>query len=109
MGTAQQLTTRFHQLLYRPERIVAAARQTNEVRLSITVSNGFEERTDTNTLLRLVSANHAPVVVNDALLRSVEGTLSVQTEVLLANDTDPDGDPLTVASVGEFLSRPAPR
>ena len=44
--------------------------------------------------------NHAPVAANDSGFNATQNTpLSVAASALLANDTDPDGDALTITSV----------
>jgi hypothetical protein len=47
----------------------------------------------------IVLPNHPPVARGDLLERRPHGALVVPVEKLLANDTDPDGDALTLSSV----------
>jgi VCBS repeat-containing protein len=45
--------------------------------------------------------NHVPVATNDSSLTATQNTpLSIPASALLANDTDPDGDVLTITSAG---------
>ncbi len=54
----------------------------------------------TNTLNPNQVINSAPVANPDQLQRSISSGVKVQVATLLANDSDPDGDPLTFVSAG---------
>jgi hypothetical protein len=64
----------------------------------VTVSDG-----DESVLIRvdvtITPVNDAPVAVDDALADDEDTILTVAATTLLANDTDPDGDPLTITAV----------
>jgi large repetitive protein len=80
------------------------------------VHNGTETTTDSFTYkandgtldsnvatvtITVIPVNHAPTVVPDLL--SVSESFIVQVIALLANDSDIDGDPLTVFACSDFL------
>ncbi len=51
------------------------------------------------------TVNTVPVAVNDSGLQADYNTpLTIQASTLLANDSDPDGDPLSIASVGNAVN-----
>ncbi|MFM1769099.1 MAG: hypothetical protein RJA22_1628 [Verrucomicrobiota bacterium] len=49
--------------------------------------------------------NRAPVAVDDLLTGEEDGTLLIPGGLLLANDSDPDGDPLQIISAGPASER----
>ncbi|HEX6902960.1 MAG TPA: Ig-like domain-containing protein [Thermoanaerobaculia bacterium] len=61
-----------------------------------TISDGNGGTSAALVSVTVTSANDAPVAVNDAAAVDEDGTVAV---AVLANDADPDGDSLTVASV----------
>ncbi len=61
-----------------------------------TISDGNGGTATATVSVTVTSANDAPVAVNDAAAVDEDGTVAV---AVLANDADPDGDSLTVASV----------
>lgn len=66
------------------------------------VSDGAGGQSTGTVVLRLAEVNDAPVVQADALPDGQEDTvIRWAPAVLLANDSDVDGDTLTVASVGQ--------
>jgi subtilisin-like proprotein convertase family protein len=60
-----------------------------------TVSDGLLQATGTVTIT-VTRDNKAPVAMDDALVVAEDATLLITPAMLLANDTDADGDPLTV-------------
>ena len=57
----------------------------------------------TDLTLTLTSSNQAPTAAADAFAVGYGAVLTVKATSLAANDTDPDGDPLAVTSVGGAL------
>jgi hypothetical protein len=43
--------------------------------------------------------NHAPLAVADSTTGTANTPLTIASTTLLSNDTDPDGDPLSISSV----------
>jgi hypothetical protein len=62
----------------------------------VVVSSSYGSVTSSNAML---SQDHPPVAVQDAIQRLATGDVKVQMSTLLANDTDPDGDTLTFLGV----------
>jgi len=62
--------------------------------INYTISDGFGG-TSSSTLTVTVAANHAPVAVNDTINTNQNTTIFISA---LANDTDSDGDPLTITA-----------
>ncbi|TFI56741.1 tandem-95 repeat protein, partial [Sphingomonas parva] len=57
-------------------------------------------RAEAKVLIDVVAVNDAPIAVNDGGIAMLEGnTLTIDPAVLLSNDRDPDGDPMSVQSV----------
>lgn len=50
--------------------------------------------------VRVLFNNHPPVANDDAVMLGADGTIAVNVATLLGNDTDADGDTLTVTAVG---------
>ncbi len=74
--------------------------ETNTGGFAYTVTDG----TDTATALVNVTVspvNDSPVGVGDTLAVQEGGTVSVQAQQLLANDTDAEGDKLSITAVGD--------
>ena len=68
-----------------------------------TVSDG--STSDTGTVTITVSpANDAPVAADDSARVAEGGTLQVITSTLLANDSDPDNDSLSVTAVSDAVN-----
>ncbi|MFY9826644.1 MAG: Ig-like domain-containing protein, partial [Thermoanaerobaculia bacterium] len=61
-----------------------------------TISDGNGESATANVTITVTAVNDAPVANADAATVAEDGNVSV---AVLSNDTDPDGDTLTVASV----------
>ncbi|MEO1542151.1 MAG: tandem-95 repeat protein, partial [Pseudomonadota bacterium] len=68
------------------------------IEVEILASDGLEEVSDSLTLT-FVEGNADPVANNDVYSASVPAGILIREEVLTANDTDADGDTLTVTSV----------
>ena len=69
----------------------------------VTVDDG--EFTASATIsITVTPLNDAPVAANDALAASEDTAATVTAAALVANDTDVDGDPLTVTAVGNAVS-----
>ena len=64
------------------------------------VTDGLETATALVTV-SVSPVNDPPVVVTDALAVQEDGTVSIQAQALLANDSDAEGDTLSVAAVGD--------
>lgn len=76
-----------------------AAGSSGDLDIVVTASDGLASAT-TAFRLTVGSANHAPAAVAD-IVQSVEGLpLTLSAATLIGNDTDVDGDPLTLTSVG---------
>ncbi|HEY4057912.1 MAG TPA: Ig-like domain-containing protein, partial [Kofleriaceae bacterium] len=65
---------------------------------TVTANNGKHESTST-IAVTVTPVNDAPVAANDSLAALRNTTLVTPTSMLLTNDTDVDGDTLTVTSV----------
>ncbi len=63
-----------------------------------TGSGGDLTATDTATIA-ITAVNDAPVVIADAVSTTAGTAVKISAATLLANDSDPDGDPLTVTGV----------
>jgi VCBS repeat-containing protein len=62
-------------------------------------SDGLSTSAVATVSLTITNVNHAPVANNDSFTNSMNLKLTVPFTVLLTNDSDPDGDTLTVTSV----------
>ena len=61
-----------------------------------TISDG---QGGTSTTTVAVNVNGAPVAVADTVTGTANTPLTIASATLLSNDTDPNGDPLTISSV----------
>ena len=67
----------------------------------------FTDGTDSATALVTVTVspvNDSPVGIDDSLAVQEGGTVSVQAQQLLANDTDAEGDALRITAVGDAIN-----
>ncbi len=80
-------------VLYTP----ASLPRNDDDTFAFTVRDEFDETATGTATLRV--ANRAPVASNDTIVRTAGENATVATAVLLANDSDPDGDELTLVSV----------
>ena len=66
-----------------------------------TLSDGHGGTSTANVIVQYATPNHAPVAVDDTFI--VEGQLiaaNLPASMFLANDSDPDGDPLSIFAIG---------
>ena len=63
-----------------------------------TTSDGHGE-TSTTTVTVDVTGNAAPIASKDAVSGTANSPLTIASTTLLSNDTDPNGDPLTISAV----------
>ena len=70
--------------------------ESDTVTVSYTISDGNGGTASANATITVRGLNDGPVAVDDAGVTDEDTAVSMN---LLANDTDPDGDPLTVTSV----------
>ena len=63
---------------------------------SYTVSDGHGA---TSTTTVDITVNGAPVAAADSVTGTANKPLTIASDTLLSNDTDPNGDPLTISSV----------
>src|SRR5690606_20294951 len=68
---------------------------------SYLVSDGTAESSVATVTLNVNPTNDAPVAANDEYTLEEDSTLTVEADGVLANDTDPDGDPLTASLISE--------
>ena len=72
---------------------------------TITVTDIHGAAVSTEVSVALTGVNDAPVAGGDSLGSTLQDTQrTIATATLLANDSDPDGDALTVVSVGNALN-----
>ncbi len=64
---------------------------------SYTVSDGQGGTNNAVVTVTVVSSNRAPVAVDDAASTTIGRAVGIE---VLSNDSDPDGDPLTIKSLG---------
>ncbi|WP_052417262.1 retention module-containing protein [Cellvibrio mixtus] len=69
-----------------------------------TITDGKGGMATATVNLQVTPVNDAPVAVNDTALMAQNGTLSIPVSTLLANDSDPEGYVLTIASVQEAVN-----
>ena len=70
--------------------------------ISITATNDAGGTSSTAFTLNVVHVNHSPVGGNDTITTAPNTPVTVSISALLANDTDADGDPLTLTSVSSL-------
>ncbi len=80
---------------------VAATNYTGPDSFTYTVSDGKGGVATAIVSITVTQANSAPIALNDTATVVEDGTLTIS---VLANDSDPDGDPLTVTSVSQALN-----
>jgi hypothetical protein len=70
---------------------------------TITVSDGELTATATVTIT-VTPVNDAPVAVDDSAAAAEDTAATITAAALVANDTDVDGDPLTISAVGAAVN-----
>ncbi len=70
----------------------------NALEITVTASDGTESISDTFNLT-VQNVNATPVALNDVTEVREDSTLLISSSDLLANDSDPEGDTLTIVSV----------
>jgi hypothetical protein len=78
--------------------LTPAAGQAGLATITLTVSDGSASAS-TSFLVTVTARNNSPIAGADTVLRKPGEALKVAISELLANDTDPDFDPLSFASV----------
>ncbi|HRZ54218.1 MAG TPA: cadherin-like domain-containing protein [Candidatus Paceibacterota bacterium] len=78
--------------------ITPQAGRSGDARVTLTVSDGSSSASRT-FLARVTAVNDAPVAGNDLVLRPLDRSVKVAVSELLANDVDPEYDPLTLTGV----------
>ncbi|WP_226576848.1 cadherin-like domain-containing protein [Acuticoccus sediminis] len=96
VGTAAHGTVELvgNQIVYTPN-----ANYNGPDSISYTVSDGLAETAGTIDIT-VTPVNDAPVVVNDTVFSPTGGAITISIADLLANDSDVDGDTLTIAALG---------
>lgn len=79
--------------------ITSTSGQTGVTTVSVIVSDG-SAAVATEFNVTVLPANRSPIAINDSLQRPAGLEVKVLVAKLIANDSDPDGDPLSLASVG---------
>ncbi len=70
--------------------------------IQVTVNDGLLSSAVATTTVHVTATNDAPVANNDTVITNVAANtnFTVSHAALLANDTDPEGSPLTITGVG---------
>ncbi|MCX6902385.1 MAG: HYR domain-containing protein [Verrucomicrobia bacterium] len=79
--------------------VTPAAHRFGTNTITITVTDGGGASRSNSFTLRVVRVNHPPQPVTDTVVRLPNRTISIALAALLRNDTDPDGDPVTLTAV----------
>ena len=69
--------------------------------IQVTVNDGFLDSNIATTTINVVPVNDVPNAGNDAILTNFTGNFSVPVWMLLANDTDADGQALSITNATE--------
>src|SRR5262245_36284048 len=77
-----------------------AANYNGPASFTYTVSDGQGGSTTATVNINVTAVNDAPVAGSDSLTTSEDTPVVVAASALLANDTDVDGNPLTITAVG---------
>jgi hypothetical protein len=72
---------------------------TGAASFNYTISDGHGGTSTTTVDLTVNGINHAPLAVADSTTGTANTPLTIASTTLLSNDTDPDGDPLSISSV----------
>ena len=70
--------------------------------INVTVNDGLLNSAVATTTVNVVATNDAPIAANDTVITNVAANTSfaIQRSALLANDSDPEGSPVTITAVG---------
>ena len=70
--------------------------------LQVTVNDGLLNSNVATATVTVIAANDAPVANNDTVITNVAANtaFTISQAALLANDTDPEGSPVTITAVG---------
>jgi CSLREA domain-containing protein len=66
---------------------------------SYRINDGSLNSTNVPVDLTITSVNDPPMAMNDVAVAQMDAALSIPTALLLANDTDIEGDPLSISAV----------
>ena len=72
--------------------------------IMVTVTDGTATSKGNFTLTVQLPQNRAPVAVNDTATVAEGGSVAITSTTLLSNDSDPDGDTLSVTAVGSAVN-----
>ncbi|MFP9138251.1 peroxidase family protein [Devosia sp. XGJD_8] len=70
--------------------------------IEVTVNDGFVNSDPAVTTVTVVSTNDAPVAGNDNVITNIAGPVAISHALLMLNDTDPEGNPLSVTGASEL-------
>jgi hypothetical protein len=99
-GTAANATTAIRLLGFAPASNRVPRGSTETTSFTISVTDGvFTPVVNSITTVVTTSVNHSPVAFADTIQRFATEGVKVGTSTLLANDTDPDSDTLTITAV----------
>ncbi|EEF62888.1 Ig-like domain-containing protein [Pedosphaera parvula] len=98
-GTGAAVTTAIRQMVFKPAQGRVARGLTETSFFKVTANDGSLFVTNTTTTVVSTAANRPPVANADRFDHPAGQPMAVPVSSLLANDTDQDGDPLTVQSV----------
>jgi hypothetical protein len=99
-GTAAAATTAIRLLSFAPTSNRVPRGSTETTSFTISVTDGvFTPVANTTTTVITTSVNHQPTAVSDTIERFAKSSVKVSVATLLANDTDPDSDTLSITGV----------
>ncbi len=87
--------------MFAPWVTTSVPHQVNRTRIAITVTDGILETVDTNAVISVISTNHPPTATADSINRQSTNSIKVLASTLVGNDSDPDGDALTVVGLSD--------
>jgi hypothetical protein len=99
-GTALAATTALRALVFAPASNRVPRGSTETTTFVISVSDGLVPATvDSSTTVITTSVNHPPTAAADTVFRYAAQDVKVAVATLLANDSDPDSDGLSITGV----------
>jgi Bacterial Ig domain len=98
-GTTAAATAAIRQMVYKPAQGRVARGLTETSFFTISANDGSLAVTNTTTTVVSTAANRPPVANADRFDHPAKQSMIIPVSALLANDTDTDGDTLTVLSV----------